>query len=73
MMALMKATSNGRIPQNIESGISQQPLIGSSSNVILKLMGPNQNWILLEIKTIANGRRPQVEISGTTDCTLIKF
>ena len=60
MMALMKMTSNARLPQNIESGISQ-------------LREPNQNWILLEIKTISNGRWPQnikVSISGTTDCTL---
>ena len=33
----MKTTSNGRRPQNIKSGISQQPLIGSYSNFKLKL------------------------------------
>ena len=37
-----KTTSNGRRPQNIKSGISQQPLIGSFSNLKLKLRGPNQ-------------------------------
>ena len=40
----MKTTSDGRWPQNIKSGISQQPLIGSSSNFKLKLRGLNQNW-----------------------------
>ena len=39
----MKMTSNGRRPPNIKSWISQQPLIGSSSNFKLKLRGPNQN------------------------------
>ena len=33
----IKTTSNGRRPQNIKSGISQQPLIGSHSNFKLKL------------------------------------
>ena len=38
-----KTTShNGRQPQNIKSWIFQQPLIGSSSNLKYKLMGPNQ-------------------------------
>jgi hypothetical protein len=32
-----KMTSHGRGPQNIESGISQQPLTGSYSNFKLKL------------------------------------
>ena len=39
----MKTTSNGKGPQNIESLISQQPLIWSSSNFKLKLSRPNQN------------------------------
>jgi hypothetical protein len=55
-----KATSNGppigKRPQNIKSGISQQPLIGSSSNFKLKLMGPNQNKMLLENKRTSDGR-----------------
>ena len=34
---------DGRRPQNIKSGIFQQPLIGSSSNFKIKLKGPNQN------------------------------
>ena len=38
-----KMTTNGRRPQNIKSRISQQPLIGSSSNLKLKLRGSNQN------------------------------
>ena len=33
----MKTTSNGRRPQNIKSGISQQPLIGSYSYFKLNL------------------------------------
>jgi hypothetical protein len=45
----MKMTSDGRKPQNIKSGISQPPLIGSSSNFKLKLRGLNQNEIWLEI------------------------
>ena len=45
----MKTTSNGRRPQdgrqpqNNISWISQQPVIGSSSNFKLKLMGTNEN------------------------------
>ena len=38
-----KTTSNGRQPQNTKSQISQQPLIGSYSDFILKLIWPNQN------------------------------
>jgi hypothetical protein len=38
----MKKTSKGRQPQNKHSGISQQLLIGSSSNFKLKLRGPNK-------------------------------
>ena len=68
-MLEMKTTSNGRRPQNIKSWISQQPLIGSSSNFKLKLRGPNQNqkymkWRRppmeddLQWKTTSNGRRP---------------
>ena len=47
----MKKTSNGRRPQNIHSGISQQPLIGSSLNLKLKLRGPNKKGTMLVIKT----------------------
>ena len=38
-----ETTFNGRWPQNMESWISQQPLIGSSSNFKHKLMGPKQS------------------------------
>ena len=48
-------TSNGRRPPNIKSWISQQPLIGSSSNFKLKLRGPNQNQKYLK------WRRPPME------------
>ena len=40
----MKKTYNGRQPQNMKSGILEQPMIGSHSNVKLKLSWPNQNW-----------------------------
>ena len=46
------------IVQNIQSGISQQPLIASSSNFKLMLMGPDQNWKLLK-EISSNGRRPK--------------
>jgi hypothetical protein len=36
----LKTTSNGRQPQNIKSGIYQQSLIGSYSNLKLKLREP---------------------------------
>ena len=42
-MLKTKTTSKGRQPQNIKSWISQQPQIGFSSNLKLKLRGPNQN------------------------------
>ena len=47
--------SNGRQPQNIKSGISQEPLIEFSSNFELKLRKPNQNEILLQMKMTLNG------------------
>jgi hypothetical protein len=45
----MKTTSNGRRPQNIKTGISQQPLIGPYSNFELNLIIPNQK--LPEMRT----------------------
>jgi hypothetical protein len=39
----MKTTFNGRQPQNMKSGISQQPLVGTYSNLKLELMELNQN------------------------------
>jgi hypothetical protein len=51
----MKTTSNGRQPQNIKSWISQQSLIGSSSNFKLQLRGPNKNNKCLK------WRRPPME------------
>ena len=38
-----KTTTNGRRPQNIESWISQHPLVWFSSNFKLKLTGLNKN------------------------------
>ena len=48
-------TSNERRPQNIKCGISQQPLIGSFSNLKHKLRRPNQNQKCLK------QRRPPIE------------
>ena len=39
-LPIMKTTYTGRWPQNIKTGISQQPLIGSSSNFKLYVLGP---------------------------------
>ena len=51
-MLEMKTTSNGSRPQNIQSWLSQQPLVRSSSNFKLKLGRPNH-----EMKTTSNGRQ----------------
>ena len=56
----MKMTSNGRQPQNIKNGISQQPLIGSNSNLKLMLRGSNQNGRLLAMETTSHGRQHQM-------------
>ena len=37
----MKKTSNGKQPQNIKSGISQEPMVGAHSNFKPKLRLPN--------------------------------
>ena len=50
---LMKTTSNGSWPQNMGNWISQQSLIGSSSN---KLIGPKLKNV--SMKTTFNGRWP---------------
>jgi hypothetical protein len=55
----MKMTSIGRRPQNIKSGMSQKPLIGSYSNFKLKLRWPNYIFKILKMKATSNGRRPQ--------------
>ena len=39
----MQTTSNRRRAQNDKNGISQQPMIRSSSNVKLRLRGTNKN------------------------------
>ena len=59
----MKTTSNERWPQKINNGISQKPLIGSSSNFRIKLRGENQKWTMVEMNKTSNRRRPQ-NISG---------
>ena len=53
--------SKGRRPQNIKSGISQQPLIGLYSNFKLKLRRPNHILQILIMKTTSNVRRPEVQ------------
>ena len=40
---VLRTTSNGRLPQNIKSWISQQPLIGPCPKIKPKFRGPNQN------------------------------
>ena len=47
---LMKMTTNGRRPQNIKSGISQQPMIGSYSKFKLKLIRQNQSFQMPQMK-----------------------
>ena len=59
-------TSGGRWLKTIKSGISQQPLIGSFSNLKPKLCGINQNWELLVSKTTHNGRRAQTQHPSST-------
>ena len=54
-----KTLSIGRWPQIIKSGISQQPLIRSSSNFKLKLREPNKK--MLQMKTTSIRRQPQME------------
>ena len=56
---------------NIESAISQQPLIGSSSNFKLKLRGPKQNQKMLQMKTTSDGRRPKHIESGISQQPLV--
>jgi hypothetical protein len=56
---MLKMTFTGRQPQNIKTGISQQPLIGSSLNFKFKALGPDQNGKFIEMKMTSNGRRPQ--------------
>jgi hypothetical protein len=57
----MKMTSNGRWPQNMKRRISQQPLVGSYSNLKLKLMGSNQSTQGYQMKMDSNGRQPSME------------
>jgi hypothetical protein len=62
----MKTTTNGRRPQSIKSGISQQIMIGSFSNFKIESkqcliwrrpsMEDDLQW-----KTTSNGRRPPME------------
>ena len=65
--------SNGRQPQTIKSGISQQQLIGSSSSLKLKLRGANQNleFKILQLQITSNGRQPDNTKSGISEHPLI--
>jgi hypothetical protein len=56
-----KTTSSGRWPQNMKIRISQQPLVGSYSNLKLKLLGSNQSEQTYQMKTTSSGRRPLTE------------
>ena len=56
-----KTTSNGRQPQNLKSGISQQPLVGSYSNSNLKLIGSTQIVHRYQIKMTSNVKQPPTE------------
>ena len=47
----MMTTSKGRWPQIIKSGITQQPMIKSSSNFKIILRKPNQSRKLPGMKT----------------------
>ena len=52
-------TCNGRRPQNIKSGISQQPLIRSYSNLYLDFIWPNHVLQILHMKKTSHGKWPQ--------------
>ena len=70
-MFQMKMTSNGRWPQNIKSGIYQQPLVGPYLNLKLKLMWANTILRMLQIKMNCNRRRPQNIKSGISQQPLV--
>jgi hypothetical protein len=63
--------SNGRQPQNIKSGTSHQPFIGSYSNLKLRLRWSNQGVQILQMKTTSHGRRPQNSKNGISHQPLI--
>ena len=68
----MEKTYNGRRPQSVKPGISQPPLIGAFSNFKIKLMGPNQNLKLHDMKTTFHGRLLQNIKSGISQHPLIR-
>jgi hypothetical protein len=70
-MFQMKMTSNGRWPQNIISGIYQQPLVGPYLNLKLKLMWANTILRMLQIKLNCNRRQPQNIKSGISQQPLV--
>ena len=56
---------------NIKIWISQKLLIGSYSNLKLRLRRPNQSIQILQMKTTSHGRWPQNIKSGTSQQPLI--
>ena len=71
-----------RIREIFENQFSQQPLVGSYSNLKLKLIGPNQRIKSCQMKMTFNGRRPKMEddlkmskvdISATTCQIVLKL
>ena len=56
-----KETSNGKWPQNMRIRISQPRMVGSYSNLKLKLMGMNQSTQRHQMKMTSNGRWLQME------------
>ena len=56
-----KTTSNGRQPQNRKSGISQQPLVGSYSNLTFKRIESNQSVKRYHMKITCIVKRPPTE------------
>ena len=59
-------------PQNIKSGIFQQPLAGSYANLKLKIMGVNQRVQKCQMKMTSNGRRPKTEDNPKYDKLNVK-
>ena len=68
----IKSTFNGGWPQKVKSEISQQPIIGSYSNLIRNLRWPDHIFRnLFLMKTTSNGRRHQNIKSGISQQPLI--
>ena len=71
----MKMTSLGRQPTIIKSGISQQPLIGSCSDLKLKLRWPNHifkssKWRRLPMENNLRVLKMEYQYNHCMDCDL---